>query len=135
MLAGNDRQVAGVNQQLAQISRTLAADRDELAGALAELGPALADIQAFIAENRSAIESNVDKLAAITQLLVDQRASLAEALDVAPLAATNVLGAFDPASGTLQGRSNLLEYLAPPSAGPAAPTAPAVPLPLVTGGR
>ena len=116
MLAGNDRQVAGVNQQLAQISRTLAADRDELAGALAELGPALADIQAFIAENRAAIESNVDKLAAITQLLVDQRASLAEALDVAPLAATNVLGAFDPASGTLQGRSNLLEYLAPPPA-------------------
>jgi len=131
MLAGNDRQVAAVNEQLAQVTRTLAADRDELAAALAGLGVALGDIQGFVRDNRAGIESNVDKLAAVTQLLVDQRASLAEALDVAPLAATNVLAAFDPASGTLQGRVNLLEYLVSYPAVPAAPpAAPAVPLPL-----
>ena len=56
---------------------------------------------------------------ATTQLLVDNRASVAEALDVAPLAVTNVVNAFDPASQTLQGRANLLEYLKdpPPTAG------------------
>ncbi len=46
----------------------------------------------------------MDKLARTTQLLVDNRASVAEALDVAPLAVTNVVKAFDPESGTLQGR-------------------------------
>ncbi len=53
----------------------------------------------------------MDKLARTTQLLVNRRASVAEALDVAPLAVTNVVNAFDPASQTLQGRTNLLEYL------------------------
>lgn len=117
MLSGNDRQVATVNEQLAQVSQTLAADRDELAGALHTLGAALGEIQAFIRENRVAIKSNVDKLAETTRQLVEHRASLAEALDVAPLAVTNVLNAFDPGSNTLQGRSVLLEYLPLPVAG------------------
>jgi phospholipid/cholesterol/gamma-HCH transport system substrate-binding protein len=119
MLAGNDRQVASVTTQLDQVWRTLASDRDELSGALRTLGGALADIQGFINDNRAAIKSNVDKLAQTTQLLADQRASLAEALDVAPLAVTNLLNAFDPVSGTLQGRSNLLEYFPLPIAGTA----------------
>lgn len=112
MLATNDQQVRDVNQQLAQVSQTLADDRGELGTALATLAGALADIQSFIKDNRLAIKSNVDKLARTTQLLVDNRASLAEALDVAPLAATNVLQTYDPASGTLQGRGLLLEFFA-----------------------
>ncbi|TDV41388.1 MCE family protein [Actinophytocola oryzae] len=125
MLATNDKQVRDVNTQLAQVTQTLAADRDELGTALATLGDALADIQAFIKDNRLAIKSNVDKLARTTQLLVDNRASLAEALDVAPLAVTNVVQAWDPASGTLQGRGLLLEYFGD--------TAPALPLPITDG--
>jgi phospholipid/cholesterol/gamma-HCH transport system substrate-binding protein len=121
MLAGNDRQVLSVNNQLDQVWRTLSADRDELSDALRTLAGALGGIQDFIRDNRAAIKSNVDKLARTTQLLVDNRASLAEALDVAPLAATNVFNAFDPASQTLQGRALLLEYIA---------KAPPLPVPL-----
>jgi virulence factor Mce-like protein len=121
MLAGNDKQVLSVNNELDQVWRTLAADRDELSDALRTLAGALGGIQGFIRDNRAAIKSNVDKLARTTQLLVDNRASLAEALDVAPLAATNVFNAFDPASQTLQGRAILLEYLK---------TAPPLPVPL-----
>jgi virulence factor Mce-like protein len=126
MLATNDDQVRGVNTQLDQVWRTLAADRDELSTALGTLATALADIQAFIRDNRTAIKSNVDKLARTTQQLVDNRGSIAEALDVAPIAATNVLNAFDPATGTLQGRGLLLEYLS-------AREAPHVPLPITDG--
>lgn len=133
MLAGNDRQVLEVNNQLATVWQTLAADRDELSTALNTLGLALADIQAFIRDNRAAIKSNVDKLAATTQLIVDNRASVAEALDVAPLGVTNVVNAFDPESGTLQGRANLLEYLSQtsPTTGPGDLP---LPLPLTSGG-
>lgn len=126
MLATNDDQVRGVNTQLDQVWRTLAADRDELSTALGTLATALADIQAFIRDNRTAIKSNVDKLARTTQTLVDNRASIAEALDIVPIAATNVLNAFDPETGSLQGRGLLLEYLADPDA-------PAVPLPFTDG--
>lgn len=136
MLADNDQQVLQANEQLAQVTRSLAADRDELAQALTGLGTALAEIQEFLRRHRPQLQSNVDKLAEITQTLVDQRASLAEALDVAPLAASNVLGTFDPATGTLQGRVDLLEYLVSYPASPAAAPAPAVVLPLPgVGGR
>ncbi|HEV2778074.1 MAG TPA: MCE family protein [Actinophytocola sp.] len=117
MLARNDERVLEVNGQLAEVWRTLAADREELSAALHSLAGALGEIQAFIRDNRAAIKSNVDKLAETTQVLVDRRAQLAEALDVAPIAVTNLLNAFDPASQTLQGRANLLEYLPLPVAG------------------
>jgi virulence factor Mce-like protein len=129
MLAGNDRAVSEVTGNLARVARTLSGDKQELAGALHALGGALADIQAFIRDNRAAIKSNVDKLAGSTQVLVDDRASLSEALDVAPLAVTNLENAFDPASGTLQSRSNLLEYeTAPTGAGANLPLPPAGPV-------
>lgn len=131
VLAGSDEQVAVVTERLAEVWQTLAADKDELAEALRTLGSALGEIQAFIRDNRTLLKSNVDKLAEITQVLVDRRASLAEALDVAPLAATNVLNAFDPASGTLQGRVILREYL-PDSA--TEPSGLGAPLPLPTSG-
>jgi virulence factor Mce-like protein len=123
MLAGNDSAVREVTGNLSRVARTLSGDKGELAGALHDLGAALADIQAFIRDNREAIKSNVDKLAGVTQVLVNDRASLSEALDLAPLAVTNLENAFDPASNTLQGRANLLEYepgglLPLPAAGP-----------------
>jgi virulence factor Mce-like protein len=117
MLAANDNQVTQVNQQLAAVSGTLSANRDELATALRSLGSALADIQGFIKDNRALIKSDVDKLAVTTQTLVDQRASLAETLETAPLAATNLLQTVDPATGALQSRTDLLDYLPLPVTG------------------
>lgn len=116
MLADNDQQVLAVNDQLAQVWQTLAADRDELSTALTTLAGALGEIQGFIRDNRAALKSNVDKLAETTQVLVDQRAALSEALDVAPIAVTNLLNAFDPETQTLQGRTVILEYLPLPVA-------------------
>jgi phospholipid/cholesterol/gamma-HCH transport system substrate-binding protein len=110
MLATNDQNVSEVNRQLASVSGTLAQNKEELSGALAKLGTALADIQAFIRDNRTLIKSNVDKLAATTGTLVEQRAALAETMDTVPLAVTNALDAVDPQTGTLNGRGLLLDY-------------------------
>jgi ABC-type transporter Mla subunit MlaD len=71
-------------------------------------------VQGFIQDNRAALKSNVDKLAGITQILVDQRASLAEALDVAPLTLDNVQNAYNAASGTLDVRADINELNQPP---------------------
>jgi phospholipid/cholesterol/gamma-HCH transport system substrate-binding protein len=109
MLKANDGQVRAVQNQLASVSAFLAADRQELAGALNELSTALNQVQAFIGANRSALKTNISRLEAITQILVNQRASLAQALDDLPLAADNLLNAYDPATGTLDGRGDLNE--------------------------
>lgn len=118
MLDANNNQVAQVQNQLAQVSAFLAADRQDLAGALNELATALDQVQGFVASNRSALQSNITKLEAITQLLVNQRASLAEALDNEPLAADNFVGAYDPVNGTLAGRGDLNELDMGPCAYP-----------------
>jgi phospholipid/cholesterol/gamma-HCH transport system substrate-binding protein len=109
MLKNNNGQVQQAEQQLAQVSAFLASDRQELSAALSDLAVALNQVKSFIGNNRSLITANVTKLAAITSILVKERASLAETLDVAPLAADNVVNAYNVTTHTLDGRGDLLE--------------------------
>ncbi|WP_407565459.1 MCE family protein [Streptomyces sp. 184] len=109
MLKRNDKQVRDAEQQLADVGTFLAEDKDELAAALKELGTALGRVQGFIEDNRGRIKDNVGKLASLTRTLVDNRASLAEALDTAPLATDNLLRAYNPGKRTIDGRGNLNE--------------------------
>jgi phospholipid/cholesterol/gamma-HCH transport system substrate-binding protein len=110
MLKQNNGQVKQAEQQLAEVSAFLASDRQELSAALSQLATALGQIKTFIGSNRSLLVANVNKLASITSLLVAERASLAQALDVAPLAADNVVNAYNTTTHTLDGRGDLLEF-------------------------
>ncbi|MFC5804635.1 MCE family protein [Streptomyces formicae] len=115
MLKNNDGKVAEAEQQLAAVTGFLAEDKENLGAALKELATALGRVKSFIQKNRGALKENVDALVPLTQTLVDQRVSLAEAMDTAPLAASNVLDAYDPAHRTLNGRANLNELsMGPP---------------------
>jgi phospholipid/cholesterol/gamma-HCH transport system substrate-binding protein len=114
-LADSDAQVRQFNDRLAGVSGFLAEDRDDLGIALGSLATALTQVQAFVAENKDGITSNVDKLAGVTQALVDQRAAVAEILDVAPLAMSNFLSTYDAASASFAIRGNLNELTYPPA--------------------
>ncbi|MEU9191928.1 MCE family protein [Streptomyces hundungensis] len=109
MLKNKDGAVRDAQNQLADVTTFFADNKDNLAGALKELGTALGTVKTFIRDHRGALKAEVDKLGPLTQLLVDQRASLAEALDTAPLAAGNALNAYDPVHRTLDGRGNINE--------------------------
>jgi phospholipid/cholesterol/gamma-HCH transport system substrate-binding protein len=110
MLQRNNGQVQLVEQQLAQVTGFLSGDRQQLSAAISALATALSQVQQFIASNRSLLTSNVNKLASITAILSSERASLAEALDTAPLAADNLLNAYDATTKTLDGRADLNEF-------------------------
>ncbi|WP_405564346.1 MCE family protein [Streptomyces sp. NBC_01180] len=136
MLKGNDGKVHTAEQQLANVSGFLDADKDDLGTALKELGTALGQVKTFIEENRGSLKKSVSRLRPITDTLVEQRASLAEMLDDAPLAAGNLLNAYDPVHRTIDGRGNLNEISmngrlsgagAASTAGPAAGAAGGVP--------
>ncbi|MGY0023657.1 MCE family protein [Streptomyces sp. cg35] len=109
MLKKKDGGVRTAQENLDDVTGYFADNKDDLAGALKELGKALGQVKTFINDNRGELKKNVDRLVPLTQTLVDQRASLAEALDVAPLAAGNVVSAYDPKNRTLDGRANLNE--------------------------
>ncbi|WP_079138629.1 MCE family protein, partial [Actinacidiphila rubida] len=104
MLKANDGKVRAATDQLSTVTGFLADDKADLGGALQQLSTALGQVKTFIQDNRARLRTSIAKLAPITQTLVDQRASLAELLDTAPLAADNVLNAYDPAHRTLDGR-------------------------------
>jgi phospholipid/cholesterol/gamma-HCH transport system substrate-binding protein len=109
MLAKNNTGVQQVNQQLASVSQLLSDDRQSFAAALNQLGTALGSVSTFISENRGKLKSNVDKLSVTSQLLVKQRASLRQMLQSVPLALQNLINAYDPTHGTLNGRADLNE--------------------------
>ncbi|MFF7854030.1 MCE family protein [Streptomyces sp. NPDC007904] len=109
MLKEKDTDVRTAQERLDEVVGFFADNKDDLAGALEELGTALGRVKTFIEDNRGELKKNVDRLVPLTRTLVEQRASLAEALDVAPLAAGNVVGAYNPGTRTLDGRADLNE--------------------------
>jgi phospholipid/cholesterol/gamma-HCH transport system substrate-binding protein len=109
MLAGDDSQVRLAQQQLSQVIGYLSSESPQLTGALHTLSIALGQVKTFIADNRALLTSNVSKLSTITNILVKERASLTEAVNVLPLAVDNVLGAYDPVTHTLDARGDLRE--------------------------
>lgn len=109
MLKNKDGDVRTAQERLDEVVGFFADNKDDLTGALEELGKALGQVKTFIEDNRGELKKNVDRLVPLTRTLVQQRASLAEALDVAPLAAGNVVNAYNPDTRTLDGRANLNE--------------------------
>ncbi|WP_019546483.1 MCE family protein [Streptomyces sulphureus] len=109
MLKKNDTRVRRAERQLADVSTFLADDKENLGQALERLSTALGEVKTFIRNNRGELKKNVDKLATLTRTLVDQRASLAEALDTAPNAASNLVRAYNPNTRTIDNRANLNE--------------------------
>lgn len=115
-LAESDGQVRRFEQQLADVSGFLAGERENLAATVRQLAVTLESVQTFVEDNRGRVKSNVDKLASVTRVLVEQRAALAETLDVAPVGLSNLVNAYNASSGTLDARSNLNELTQPPVA-------------------
>ncbi|MGW4110967.1 MCE family protein [Actinosynnema sp. NPDC004786] len=112
VLAADDEQVGRLVDQLADVSGFFAAEREDLGAALGELAAALEQVRDFVHDNRDRVRSTVDDLAALTGVLVRQQQSLAEVVEVAPVALHNVVDAYDPRTGTLTARANLDEFVA-----------------------
>jgi len=113
-LANSDATVRKFTQQLDNVSGFLAGQRGQLAAAVSQLGTALGQVQGFIQNNRGMIKSNVDNLQQVTQVLVNERASLSEVLDEAPLALDDVVNSYNAASGSLDARADLNDLANPP---------------------
>jgi virulence factor Mce-like protein len=107
-LASVDAQVGQFNENLAAVADQLAGERADLAAAIAMLSSALGQVATFVQQNTALLTTNVDRLADVTLTLVQQRSALAEVLDVAPAALSNVSRAYNPDTGTLDTRDNSL---------------------------
>ena len=105
-LATSDGSVRAFNTDLASVADQLAAERTELALALKNLAVALGEVASFVKDNRATLTRDIAGLADITGTLAKQKDALAEVLDAAPVALSNLQNAYNPASGTLDTRDN-----------------------------
>ncbi|WP_104524769.1 MCE family protein [Blastococcus atacamensis] len=112
-LASIDAQVGMFNDNMAAVADLLASEREDLAEAVTLLNDALADVAGFVRDNTALLTTNVNRLADVTLVLVQQRNALAEVLDVAPAALSNLARAYNPDYGTLDTRDNGVGSLSP----------------------
>jgi phospholipid/cholesterol/gamma-HCH transport system substrate-binding protein len=87
--------MAQLNRNLASVSALLADDPDEVGRALDDLNTAVGDVQTFVADNRETLGTTFDKLAPVSQAVVDSIDDLKQLLHLLP--------------GTLQGLSNIYQ--------------------------
>ncbi|KGN33779.1 mammalian cell entry protein [Knoellia sinensis KCTC 19936] len=107
MLAKNDEQVRRLNTDLSKVSDQLDGERDDLEAALKNLAVALNEISSFVKDNRTVLTKDVEQLTGLTTAVASKRDALAKTLDNAPGALSNLQLAYNPASGTLDTRSNI----------------------------
>ena len=105
-LEENDQTVRDFNDSLAGASAVLEEERDDLAEALRNLGVATEQVSSFVKENEGALSENIKGLVRLTDIFVRQRAAVDEFLEAGPAALSNLYHTYNPATGTLDTRSN-----------------------------
>lgn len=106
MLAENNDQVRRLNADLATVAVQLGEERENLKLALSSLGTAVDEVSTFVADNRALVKTDLSQLVTVTDSLVKNRQALAETLENAPVALSNLQNAYHPQTGTLDTRNN-----------------------------
>ncbi|NIK56463.1 MCE family protein [Kribbella shirazensis] len=105
-LAANDQLVRQFNANFAATSTTLAGERKDLGAALSLLATALGEVATFVKDNRTLIKTTVHSATELSQILVKEKAAIAEVIDTAPLGLGNLARIYNPQYGTLDQRVN-----------------------------
>jgi phospholipid/cholesterol/gamma-HCH transport system substrate-binding protein len=92
-----------LNRNLAAVSSVLADDPNKVGQAAEDLNAVVADVQGFVSDNREALGTTSDKLASITNALVESLDDIKQTLHVGPTVLQNFNNIYEPANGALTG--------------------------------
>ncbi len=116
-LKDSNVQIVQFQDRFATLTSVLDNSRSELDAALNSLSTVVGEIQTFVSGTRDKTSEQLQRLAIVTQTLVDHRKDLEQVLHVAPNALANTVNMFDPqlGSGTgafvLTNMSNPLQFI------------------------
>ncbi|HUM00067.1 MAG TPA: MCE family protein [Mycobacterium sp.] len=102
-LRDSGQQIVLFQDRLATLSSVLDDSRSNLDAALKNLSTAIGDVQRFVARNRDQASEQIQRLANVTQVLVDHNMDLQNILHVTPNAFANAYNIYDPDTGTVSG--------------------------------
>ncbi len=113
VLRDSNSQIVQFQSRLATLSDVLDGSRSDLDEALTKLSSAIDDVKRFVAGSRNQTSEQVQRLANVTQTLVDHREDLENLLLSAPNAFANAYNIYNPDSGSFVGAFVLQNFANP----------------------
>ena len=95
-LRDSNQQIVQFEDRLATLSSVVNDSRSDLDAALTDLSVAVGQVQRFVADNRDKTAEQVQRLANVTQTLVDQQMDVENILHAAPTAFANGYNIYNP---------------------------------------
>lgn len=112
-LRDSNIQIVQFQNRLATLTSVLDESRSDLDAALTNLSEAVGEVQQFIAGTRDKTSEQIQRLANVTQNLVDHRVDLENVLHVAPNAFANAYNMYNPNTGTVSGSFSFNNFANP----------------------
>lgn len=102
-LRDSNVQIVQFQDRFAALTAVVNDSRSDLDTALTTLSGAIDDARRFVAGSRNQTSEQVERLADLTKVLVEQRASVENILHAAPTALANTYNMYNPDTGTFVG--------------------------------
>ena len=112
-LSKSSTQIVQFQNRLATLTSVLDDNSSDLDGALTNLSSAIGDVKRFIAGSRDQTSEQIQRLGNVTQVLVDQKASVENVLHIAPNAFANGYNIYNPDFGDYGGAFALPNFSNP----------------------
>jgi phospholipid/cholesterol/gamma-HCH transport system substrate-binding protein len=102
-----------LNGNLSAVTGLLANDPNEVGDAVKDLNDVVGDVGSFVKDNRESLGTTSDKLAELSQTLVESLGDIKQTLHVAPNAFQNFANIYEPANAALTGALALNNFANP----------------------
>ena len=112
-LRDSSAEIVEFQNHFATLTGVLNDSRSDLDATLSSLSSALNDVQRFIAGSRDQASEQVQRLANVTQILIDNKMTVKNLLHVTPNALANGYGIYNPLTGTTAGGFSLPNFSNP----------------------
>lgn len=112
-LRASSQQIVVFENRMATLTSVVDDSRSSLDAALNDLSVAVGDVQRFVAGSRKETTEQVQRLADVTQVLVEQKNAIRNILHVTPNAISNTLNMYNVQSGTPVGSLSFANFSNP----------------------
>jgi virulence factor Mce-like protein len=102
-LRDSNTQIVSFENRLATLSSVIDDSRSDLDAALSDLSVAVGEVQRFVAGTRNQTSEQIQRLANVTQNLVDHQMDIQNILHLAPVAFSNFYHIYNPDTGSQVG--------------------------------
>ena len=112
-LRDSKQQIVMFQNRLASLTSVVNDSRSDLDAALSDLSVAIGEVQRFVAGSRNQTSEQIQRLASVTQNLVDNQLALENVLHVTPNAIANYDNIYYPNGGAVTGAFSLANFSNP----------------------